>query len=98
MTILKSDSKINSPLSSSEVELDSFISRLDVGYLPSKAIETLSEIGVASHGMEEHESILNAIYYLVAELEENHMHAKDKWSKSGVFEYIQNMKNGLDVE
>lgn len=90
MTILKIDGKIGGNVSS-DLGVDIFINNLDVGFLTGKAVEYLAEIGAASHGLSEHESITNAIRYLVAELEENHGHNRDEWAESEVFRYLKNM-------
>lgn len=90
MAILTSENKINSGVSS-DVSVEQMINSLNIGFLPGKAIEAITEMGVAGNGLKEHESILNAIYYLIGELEENHPHEKAEWAKSNVLLYIQSL-------
>lgn len=88
MTILSEENKIKSGVSG-EVSVDQMINSLNIGYLQGKAIESLVESGVAGNNLEEHESILNAIYYLIGELEENHSHKKSEWVNSNIIQYIK---------
>ena len=91
MGILTQESKFKANISS-DVSLDQLINSLDINFLTGKAIEALAEKGVAGNGLKEHESILNAIYYLVAELEENHEHCKNEWVNSNIVQHIKDFR------
>ncbi|MBK5645829.1 hypothetical protein [Acinetobacter proteolyticus] len=86
MTILTDLSKIKSNISS-DISPELFLNSIDVNFLTGKAIESLIENGVNPQ-LKSSESILNSIYYLIAELEENHQHERDIWLNSEIFKYV----------
>lgn len=89
MGILQEETKLKANIST-DISLDLFLSSIGSNFLIGKAVEYLVEMG-CNPQLDEHESILNAIYYLVGELEENHSHAADQWRKSPVLQYIASM-------
>lgn len=90
MSILNEISKIKANIST-DISLELIINSLNLSYFNAKVVETLAEKGAAGHRLTESESILNAIFYLIADLEENHSHEKDQWLHSDIMQYIQNL-------
>lgn len=88
--ILTQVSKVK-PNICADVSLDQLLNSLNINFLTGKAIEQLAEKGIAGNGLKDHESLLNAIYYLVAELEENHEYCKDEWAKSDIIQHIKDL-------
>lgn len=88
MSILNRGAKLGAHLSS-DYSVDQFVNGLNIDFLPAKAVEAIAESGCPSNGLQPHESILNALMYLVAELEENHMHTSDEWTRSKVFNHVK---------
>lgn len=96
MGILLEDAKIKANISS-DISLDLFLNSVNVGFLTGKAIEHLVEKGCDPQ-LKEHESILNAIYYLIGELEENHGHELNEWRDSPVIQYISSLSESTNIE
>lgn len=94
MSILTDINKIKANISS-DISLEMFLNSINVNFLTGKTIETLVEKG-SNPMLEEHESILNAVYLLIAELEENHGHEKDRWLNSPTIKYIAGLKRTED--
>lgn len=91
MCILNEINKVKSNLSC-DISPDLFINSLNMNFLTGKAVETLVENGTKTNGLEEFESILNAVYFLIAELEENHGHEKQLWLNSPIIQYVQSLQ------
>lgn len=89
MSILTEENEIKSSFSS-DISVDQLINSVDLSYLSGKAVETLVKRG-GNKKLEDHEVILNTLRYLIADLEENHGHVKEKWKNSEIFAYIQNL-------
>ena len=68
MGILTDINKIKANIAS-DISLEMFLNSINVNFLTGKAVEALVEKGSDSN-LEEFESILNAMYLLIAELEE----------------------------
>lgn len=92
MTILNEINKIKANIST-DISLDLIINSLDMNFFSGKVVEALAEKGAVGHGLQEFESILNAIFYLVADLEENHSHESEQWMNSDIIQYIQNLRS-----
>ena len=96
MGILLEDTKVKSNILA-DVSVDLFLNSVNASFLTGKAIEHLVEKGCHPQ-LKEHESILNAIYYLIVELEENHGHELDEWRDSPIFQYISKMSKNSHLE
>lgn len=96
MGILTDINKIKANIAS-DISLEMFLNSINVNFLTGKAVEALVEKGSDSK-LEEFESILNAMYLLIAELEENHAHEKERWCNSEIMRYVANLNKDNGVK
>jgi hypothetical protein len=89
--ILAEETKVKSNITL-DVSLELFLNSANVGFLTGKAIEQLVEKG-CNPLLSPSESILNALYYLIGELEENHSHEKEQWLNSPIIQYISSLND-----
>ena len=89
MTILGNTSKKGDSLVT-DVEVDAFLHELNLPHLLSKTIETLATHGSNVGEVKNTDTILNAIRYLIANLELNHVNDVDEWKNSDIIQYVKN--------
>lgn len=73
----------------SDISVTTFLNSISANYNIGKAIELLVKGKANPTDPEDFTGLVSAIYYILAELENEFPHCKDEWSKANVFEYVK---------
>lgn len=90
MSILQETEKHGDSLVT-DINTDLFLNNLGLPFFLNKSIEVLIEHGSAlKTDSSEIGTLLNAVRYLVAELEAKHSHEREQWVNTDIVQYLKN--------